>query len=101
MFALKFLKKDKFENYDDYIQNGAPQVPDNFNFAYDVIDELAVSEPDKVALLWTDDSGEKNHLLFMICRACQMRWLTFYHHVGWCVVIRCYCLCGVVGNIGF
>ena len=64
MFALKFLKKTKFDNYDDYIQNGAPIVPDNFNFAYDVIDVLANEEPDKLALLWTDDSGEKKRFTF-------------------------------------
>ena len=64
MFATKFLKKDKFDSYDDYIQNGAPIVPDHFNFSYDVIDVLAREEPTKVALLWTDDSGEKKEFTF-------------------------------------
>ena len=64
MFAQNFLKKTEFDNYDDYIQNGAPIVPDNFNFAYDVIDVLARQEPDKLALLWTDDSGEKKRFTF-------------------------------------
>ncbi len=64
MFALKFLKKAQFDNYDDYVQNAAPVVPDNFNFAYDVIDVIATETPDKVALLWTDDSGEKRKFTF-------------------------------------
>ncbi len=64
MFALKFLKKDKFENYNDYVQNGKPQVPDNFNFSYDVIDVLAKETPDKVALLWTNDTNEKKSFTF-------------------------------------
>lgn len=64
MFALRYLKKTKFDNYDDYIQNGVPTVPDNFNFAYDVIDVLATEEPDKVALLWTDESGAKKTFTF-------------------------------------
>ena len=46
MFALRFLKKDKFDSYDDYLQNAVPVIPDNFNFAYDVIDVLAVEEPE-------------------------------------------------------
>lgn len=71
MFALKFLQKDNFENYEDYVKNAVPNVPENFNFAYDVIDVLAETEPDKLALLWTDDSGEKRNLLFVICPACQ------------------------------
>lgn len=64
MFALKFLKKDKFENYNDYVQNGKPQVPENFNFSYDVIDVLAKETPDNVALLWTNDNGEKKSFTF-------------------------------------
>lgn len=65
MFALKFLKKNKFDNYDDYIENGAPIVPEHFNFSYDVIDELAKETPDSVALLWTNDSGEKKSFTFL------------------------------------
>lgn len=66
MFALRFLSKDKFDSYDDYRENAVPHVPDNFNFAYDVIDVLATEDPDKVALLWTNDLGEKRRLLFVI-----------------------------------
>lgn len=64
MFALKFLKQDKFDNYDDYIQNGAPIIPENFNFAYDVVDVIAEQTPDKVAILWTNDGGEKKSITF-------------------------------------
>lgn len=64
MFAKKFLSKDTFESYDDYLKNAVPNIPDNFNFAYDVIDVLAVEEPEKVALIWTDDSGEKKTFTF-------------------------------------
>ena len=64
MFVRKFLKKTEFDNYDDYIQNGAPIVPANFNFAYDVIDVLGQQEPNKLALLWTDDSGVKMEFTF-------------------------------------
>ena len=36
----KFLPKEKFESYEDFKQNYKVIIPDNFNFAYDVIDEL-------------------------------------------------------------
>ena len=65
MFALRFLKKAKFDSYDDYVQNGAPIVPENFNFSYDVIDVLAKENPDDIALLWTDDSGEVKKFSFL------------------------------------
>lgn len=64
MFALRFLSKEKFDNYDDYIKNGVPNVPENFNFAYDVIDVLADETPDKTALIWTDDTNETKKFTF-------------------------------------
>jgi len=64
MFALKFLKKNNFDDYNDYIKNAIPKIPNNFNFSYDVIDAIANEEPDKVALLWTNDSGEKKSFTF-------------------------------------
>lgn len=64
MFALNFLKKQKFDSYADYLENAAPVVPEHFNFAYDVIDALAVQSPDTVAVLWVNDSGERKTLTF-------------------------------------
>ena len=64
MFALNFLNKKQFDNYQDYLENAIPTVPDNFNFAYDVIDALAVETPDKVALIWNDDTGDKKTFTF-------------------------------------
>lgn len=64
MFALRFLNKNTFDNYDDYIKNAIPNVPNNFNFAYDVIDVIANETPDKTALLWTDDTKEKKTFSF-------------------------------------
>jgi acetyl-CoA synthetase len=39
-------------------------VPDNVNFAYDVIDVLAGESPDTAALLWTNDQGERRRFSF-------------------------------------
>ncbi len=35
------------------------KCPDNFNFAYDVVDEIAAAEPDRRALLWCNPAGEE------------------------------------------
>ena len=37
---------------------------ENYNFAYDVIDELADKCPDKRAMLWTNDVGEEMEFTF-------------------------------------
>ena len=35
-------------------------VPDNFNFGYDVIDEIGRNEPDRRAIVWINDEGEEH-----------------------------------------
>lgn len=64
MFAKKFLSRLKFDSYRDYMENGIVNVPDNFNFAYDVVDEIAATEPDKLALIWCNSDGEKKTITF-------------------------------------
>ncbi len=54
----KFLEKASFNSYEDFMQNFKINVPENFNFGYDVVDAWAEKEPDKKALLWTNDQGE-------------------------------------------
>jgi acetyl-CoA synthetase len=64
MLLQRFLKKCIFDSYDDYKENAVPVVPDNFNFAYDVVDEIAKESPDKVALIWVNDSGDRKEITF-------------------------------------
>ena len=60
----KFLDKTKFESYEDFMENFHVNVPEDFNFGYDVVDAWAEKEPDKPALLWTNDKGEKIQFTF-------------------------------------
>lgn len=60
----KFLDKTKFDSYEDFMENFHVNVPDNFNFGYDVVDAWAEKDPDRPALLWTNDKGEKIQFTF-------------------------------------
>ncbi|MBQ2838770.1 MAG: AMP-binding protein [Muribaculaceae bacterium] len=60
----KFLEKASFDSYEDFMQNFKINVPENFNFGYDVVDAWAEKEPDKKALLWTNDQGEEIQFTF-------------------------------------
>ena len=64
MFATRFLSKTHFEDYKDYIENARPIVPEHFNFAYDVVDEIARETPEKPAIIWVDDSGNCKRFSF-------------------------------------
>ncbi len=35
-------------------------VPDNFNFGYDIIDEIAKNEPNRRAMVWVNEEGEEH-----------------------------------------
>ncbi len=61
----KYARTD-FTSCEDFFENFKINVPENFNFAYDVIDELAKTSPDKDALVWCNDEGEGENLF--VCR---------------------------------
>jgi acetyl-CoA synthetase len=53
----RFLPREEFTSYEDFYQNYTVNVPGNFNFAWDVVDELARAKPGDRALLWCDEAG--------------------------------------------
>lgn len=56
--------KGNFQSYEDFVQNFEIMVPDNFNFAFDVVDEYAETDPDKKALVWCDENGNESIFTF-------------------------------------
>ncbi len=38
--------------------------PDNFNFGYDIVDDIAVNDPNRRALVWCDDRGHEKIFTF-------------------------------------
>ena len=60
----RFLKQTRFTSEEDYKQHLKFIIPENFNFAYDVIDAWAEEIPDKLALLWTSERGEELRFTF-------------------------------------
>lgn len=59
-----------FENYDDLKANFHIEVPENFNFAYDVVDRYAREVPQKRALVWCDDNGGERLFTFKQMSQC-------------------------------
>ncbi len=60
----RFLAQTSFASQEDFIKNLKINVPENFNFGYDVVDAWAAEQPDKNALLWTNDQGESRQFSF-------------------------------------
>jgi acyl-coenzyme A synthetase/AMP-(fatty) acid ligase len=56
--------------------------PERFNFAVDVVDQWALREPDKLALLWVDDHGNEEHRSFADVSASSCRVANLLQSLG-------------------
>lgn len=57
MILEKYLPRTEFKSYLDFKENFKINIPENFNFAFDVVDEIAMQTPDKIAMVWCNDKG--------------------------------------------
>ncbi|GHV29309.1 acetyl-CoA synthetase [Spirochaetia bacterium] len=52
-----YLPRSEFDSYEDYYANYSVTIPENFNFAWDVMDVRAAETPNDRALAWCDELG--------------------------------------------
>ncbi|MCL2243068.1 MAG: AMP-binding protein [Treponema sp.] len=58
----RFCPRIDFDSYEDFFENYKCNAPEDFNFAYDVADAWAELQPEKKALIRTDDTNSvKSH----------------------------------------
>jgi acetyl-CoA synthetase len=69
----RFCPRTEFDSYEDFSANFRIETPEDFNFAYDVVDKWARLEPDKKALVWCDDHGAEKVLTFSDVRELSNR----------------------------
>ena len=78
----KFVKGTEFTSHKDFTENYHINVPENFNFAYDVVDEWAKINPNKRALCWTDDKGDHKDLSFGEIKTLSDKTASFFQSLG-------------------
>ncbi len=78
----KYLKQTKFRDFEDFKVNYELIVPEDFNFAYDVVDSWATINPGKQALLWTNDKGECHSYTFGEIKEISDRTAAYFSSVG-------------------
>ena len=52
MLLDRYLPRIEFDSYEDFKTNYRVNVPEHFNFGFDIVDEWAKQEPEKKALVW-------------------------------------------------
>ena len=78
----KFLTQTNFKDQADFQANFKINVPENFNFAYDVVDEWAKTHPDKKALHWVNDKGEHIDFTFKEIKEQSDAAASFFQSLG-------------------
>ena len=78
----RFLTQTKFSSVEDYKENLHFIIPDNFNFAYDVMDVWAEEKPAKLALLWTDDEDNCVRFTFKDLKEQSDRAASYFQTLG-------------------
>lgn len=78
----RFLKQTSFKDLDDFKKNYKVIVPENFNFGYDVVDAWAAEQPDKLAMLWTNDKGREERFTFAKMKEMTDRTASYFQSLG-------------------
>ncbi len=78
----RFLTQTRFTSQEDFVKNLQIRVPACFNFGYDVVDAWAAEQPDKKALLWTNDKGESRQFTFADIKHESDRTASYFQQLG-------------------
>lgn len=52
------------QNYDETYRNFRIEVPEYFNFGFDVVDAWAKKDRNKIAMVWTNQEGAEKFFTF-------------------------------------
>ncbi len=81
MFVERYTRAS-FASQEDFERNFRIDIPANFNFAYDVVDEWARTAPDKLAMRWCDDKGEERAFTFADMARQSQRMANYFTSLG-------------------
>ena len=59
-----FVERVDYDSYEDFHENFKLKYDEDYNFGFDVVDKYAEIDPDKIALIWTNDEDENHTFTF-------------------------------------
>ena len=77
-----FVERVDFDSYEDFFKNFKLKYNDDFNFGFDVVDKYAEIDPDKIALIWTNDDEEKHTFTFKDMKEYSNRTANLFKSLG-------------------
>ncbi len=82
MDILSRYTKGEYSSYEDFVKNFKIDIPENFNFGFDVVDAWADLKPDKRALVWCNDEGDKKTITFGELKKLSNKTVNFLKRIG-------------------
>jgi acetyl-CoA synthetase len=82
MLLDRYLPRIDFDSYEDFKKNYKVNVPEDFNFGFDIVDEWARQEPDKKALVWCDDNDDEKIFTFTDISKLSNKAANFFRSIG-------------------
>lgn len=82
MLLDRYLPRIEFDSYEDFKKNYRVEVPENFNFGFDIVDAWAEQEPEKRALVWCDDHGGEKEFTFTDIKRLSNKTANFLKDLG-------------------
>ena len=82
MLLDRFLPRIEFDSYEDFKENYTVNVPENFNFGFDIVDAWAEQDSSKMALVWCDDHGNEKKLTFSDVSRLSNKTVHFFKSLG-------------------
>ena len=82
MLLDRYLPRMEFDSYEDFKENYKVNVPEDFNFGFDIVDAWADQEPEKKALVWVNDHGEEKIFTFTDIKKLSNQTANFFKSLG-------------------
>lgn len=82
MLLHKFLPRTEFDSYEDFKANYKVNIPENFNFGFDVVDAWAEADENKKALVWCNDHGEEKTFTFSDISRLSNKTANYFRSLG-------------------
>ena len=77
-----FVERVDFDSYEDFFENFKLKYNDDYNFGFDVVDKYAEIDPEKIALIWTNDHDETHTFTFKDMKEYSNRAANLFKRLG-------------------
>lgn len=82
MLLDRFLPRIEFDSYEDFKKNYKVNIPENFNFGFDIVDEWAKQDENKKALVWCNDHDEEKIFTFKDISLLSNKTANYFKSIG-------------------